>query len=228
MAERIPNEIYEEILVRLDVENLLRCKSVCKSWKSLISHPRFIEAHWKRRCNNNDNGHAIFPIYTRRKALKYYIVGSARGLVCINSFSGDEIIVANPWTREEKIFKMPHVTEFSCWGFGYDSLTDDYKVVLGIEDNEMDQTSFQVLSLKSNVWKNIGHVNYRCSKPQRLGTFCNEALHWVMHPLNEPTKSLIISLYLSKEHAFIAIIFLSDQVLTYGLMVMNYEITTLI
>ncbi|GJT78037.1 reverse transcriptase domain-containing protein [Tanacetum coccineum] len=60
------------------------------------------------------------------------MVGSSNGLACINSFDGDEIIVANPLTREERMLqKLPVSPVRSCWGFGYDALTDDYKVVFG-------------------------------------------------------------------------------------------------
>ncbi|GJU45558.1 hypothetical protein Tco_1202824 [Tanacetum coccineum] len=64
------------------------------------------------------------------------MVGSSNGLACINSFDGDEIIVANPWTREERMLQKLTVSPVrSCWGFGYDALTDDYKVVFeAVED----------------------------------------------------------------------------------------------
>ncbi|GKD65463.1 reverse transcriptase domain-containing protein [Tanacetum coccineum] len=60
------------------------------------------------------------------------MVGSSNGLACINSFDGDEIKVANPLTREERMLqKLPVSPVRSCWGFGYDALRDDYKVVFG-------------------------------------------------------------------------------------------------
>ncbi|GKG49859.1 F-box/kelch-repeat protein-like protein, partial [Tanacetum coccineum] len=69
MAEDIPDDIYEttlivRILVRLGVKDLLRYKSVCKSWESLISDirkdqegqripgSRFVEAHLKHNLSN--------------------------------------------------------------------------------------------------------------------------------------------------------------------------------
>lgn len=47
MAKHIPDDIYEDILVRLDVRNLIRCMSVCKSWKSLISEIQIFKAHFR-------------------------------------------------------------------------------------------------------------------------------------------------------------------------------------
>ncbi|XP_026412969.1 F-box/kelch-repeat protein At3g06240-like [Papaver somniferum] len=41
----IPEEICLEILIRLPVKSILKCKSVCKSWLSLISKPNFAKLH---------------------------------------------------------------------------------------------------------------------------------------------------------------------------------------
>lgn len=41
MAPHIPMEIVADILSRLPVKSLLRFKSVCKQWQSLISDPKF-------------------------------------------------------------------------------------------------------------------------------------------------------------------------------------------
>ncbi|MFS7916292.1 putative F-box domain-containing protein [Helianthus anomalus] len=42
MAEFGYGDLVELILVRLDVKDLIRFKSVCKSWHSLITSPRFV------------------------------------------------------------------------------------------------------------------------------------------------------------------------------------------
>ncbi|OMO69430.1 hypothetical protein COLO4_29068 [Corchorus olitorius] len=48
----LPEEIYIEILERLPVKSLIRFKAVCKSWKSLISSPDFIDYHFDRSADN--------------------------------------------------------------------------------------------------------------------------------------------------------------------------------
>ncbi|CAH1440989.1 unnamed protein product [Lactuca virosa] len=45
MADYLPSELIVKILSRLPSKSLLRCRSVCKSWKSLISSPQFIQTH---------------------------------------------------------------------------------------------------------------------------------------------------------------------------------------
>ncbi|GJT78034.1 mutator type transposase [Tanacetum coccineum] len=128
----IPDDIHEQILIRLDAEDLIRCKKVYKSWKSLISHPYFVKAWHTRQVNLMPYHMGIIPNYLFKYGLEHYMVGSSNGLACINSFDGDEIIVANPLTREERMLqKLPVSPVRSCWGFGYDALTDDYKVVFG-------------------------------------------------------------------------------------------------
>ncbi|GJR99652.1 F-box protein CPR1-like protein [Tanacetum coccineum] len=200
MAELIPDDIYEKIFLRLDVRNLVRCKSVCRSWKSLISGSRFVRAQFNLSYNSNENGHrrigdAVFLIANRD--VGYPVIGSSNGLVCISD--AKELLVANPLTREAKELQYPlnNVFDSSCWGFGYDSITDDFKVVLGAMKGK-DQTCFQVISLKSNAWKVIGEMDYRCSELQCVGVLCNGAIHWVMHPENNINEQVIISFDLSR------------------------------
>ncbi|GJZ73221.1 F-box protein CPR1-like protein [Tanacetum coccineum] len=95
-----------------------------------------------------------------------YLVGSSNGLICICT-SDAKIIVDNPCTRQVK--ELPHDLGSLCWsiccGFGYDSSSDDYKVVVGFRIGvEYDRTFFQVFSLKSNDWKIVGEVKYRIEK----------------------------------------------------------------
>ncbi|KAK1365212.1 hypothetical protein POM88_040773 [Heracleum sosnowskyi] len=50
----LPSEILiEEILMRLPVKHLVRCRSVCKSWNSLFSDPDFIESHLYQNPNDD-------------------------------------------------------------------------------------------------------------------------------------------------------------------------------
>lgn len=84
-----------------------------------------------------------------------------------------------------------------CSGSCYDSSIDDYKVILGFRKrDEDDVTCFQVLNLKSNVWRVAGEVKYRFIS--KVGTLCNGALHWVVHPQNKK-KGIIVSFDLSQQ-----------------------------
>ncbi|KAL6839758.1 hypothetical protein ACP4OV_030446 [Aristida adscensionis] len=46
---RRPDEILQEILVRLPAKSVLRCGAVCRSWRRLASDPAFLAAHHRRQ-----------------------------------------------------------------------------------------------------------------------------------------------------------------------------------
>ncbi|GJR74069.1 putative F-box domain containing protein [Tanacetum coccineum] len=193
-------DVAVEVLLRLPVIDLIRCKSVCKSWYSLISSPSFIITHYKfsHKEDKNNKQHA-------NRRFVYYlssIQGSSNGLVCISSYD-NQICLTNPSTREiRNLQKPPMLTKNvshvdSRYGFGYDSSTDDYKLVMSINQGS-DGTLVQILSLKSNVWKLFGHVNYgfHDSKP---GILFNGALHWFWYNANDIYKKYIMCFDLAKE-----------------------------
>ncbi|XP_076891867.1 F-box/kelch-repeat protein At3g23880-like [Bidens hawaiensis] len=67
-----PTEIILEILLRLPVESVLRCKSVCKSWYSLISDPHFVKCHLAISTRSNYyRQHRLVFNYTERNIIKF-------------------------------------------------------------------------------------------------------------------------------------------------------------
>ncbi|GKC24455.1 F-box protein CPR1-like protein [Tanacetum coccineum] len=85
-----------------------------------------------------------------------------------------------------------------CYGFGYDSFADDYKLVMAINQGRYDGTLVQILSLKSNVWKLFGHVNYSFYD-NNPGILFNGALHWFWFDANDNYKKFIRCFDLAKE-----------------------------
>lgn len=133
----------------------------------------------------------------------YWFLTSSNGLVCISPYAA-QFLVTNPSTREVKnlatLDGVPQKYRRKlCWGFGYDFSIDDYKLVVGIRKGAH-RTRFQVLTLRSNVWRLLGDVNYSFSDNFTDGVFCNGALHWFMndHDDNKDSK-IIISFDLSLE-----------------------------
>ena len=45
LESALPLEIIENILLKLPIKSLIRCKSVCKGWFSLIFDPYFVKTH---------------------------------------------------------------------------------------------------------------------------------------------------------------------------------------
>ncbi|KAL4591184.1 hypothetical protein LXL04_004136 [Taraxacum kok-saghyz] len=211
----IPPDILDHILIRLNVVDLIRCKAVSKSWNAFISDSCFIKAHIHHSYNtdlkNDEIGHrrivmsvyATYYMYEQFDVDDEYVdfhhchlLGSSNGLVCVSP-GRTEILVINPSTREVKKLTKPQIPETGTlsWGFGYDSSTNDYKVALGFKSGE-NCTSFQVFSLRSNIWKNIGEVNYVFIS--RFGVLCQGYLHWVSCDTSSG-KNVIHSFHMSTE-----------------------------
>ncbi|KAK9137553.1 hypothetical protein Sjap_008147 [Stephania japonica] len=212
-----PREIIECILSRLPVKSVVRFRCVSKSWLKLISDLDFIKTHLEQANLSNDinimliSDHIIYsvenvdgnlffdphhPFETPIRVVK--ILGSCNGLLCINS-DKEVIWLWNPSTRERK--KLPDISiEFSgskisvSHGFGYDPITDDYKVVRVHSYDGADNvrhSEAKVYSLALNLWKTVPNMPYECLS--RTGKLLNGALHWLAIPWNALDQSILIS-----------------------------------
>ncbi|XP_076939952.1 F-box/kelch-repeat protein At3g23880-like [Bidens hawaiensis] len=209
MADFCQDDLIEQILVRSEVKDLIRFRSVCKAWDSLITSPRFINLHFqhnynKDRYNNELHNRRITSVVDA--PAHYDLVGSSNGLVCLFYHYEREVLVGNPLTREVRQLKSLFFWHGDpvCRGFGYDSTKDhDYKVILGFWEES--QTCVRVWSLKCNVWSLIGKVTGGFMKPNTAlswitkdGILCNGALHWIAR--DEVNMNIIIIAYdLSKD-----------------------------
>ncbi|GJW21213.1 putative F-box domain-containing protein [Tanacetum coccineum] len=135
MSEMVMFDVVEEILSRLLVKDLLRCKSVCKSWYSLISSPSFVRLQCKYICDNKDHNTRI-AMRTEygydRWRWRWTVGGSSNGLVCMYSSSGSDepIRVTNPLTRKcRELLRPPRL-----YSFGY-TLKDGEKNAFHLEED---------------------------------------------------------------------------------------------
>ncbi|ONK65875.1 uncharacterized protein A4U43_C06F1870 [Asparagus officinalis] len=112
-----------EILTRLPVKSLVKCKSVCRSWRSLISDPVFIAAHLKRSGENPQliivafspklprRGFDMYTYEERKKRARFlfgedfvsfqehtFLPQHCNGLVLLNTMK--QLVVCNPSTKE--------------------------------------------------------------------------------------------------------------------------------
>ncbi|GKD87695.1 putative F-box domain containing protein, partial [Tanacetum coccineum] len=127
----VMSDVVEAILFRCLVKDLLLCKSVCKSWYSLISSPSFAKTHVKFICNKEEDN-------TRK-------IDMIRSLFVTTTECGDRLSSApSDWAPYSK-----------------HRMQDDYKVVMAICQHGMDFALVRILSLKSNIWKDFGQVYYR-------------------------------------------------------------------
>ncbi|XP_058203815.1 F-box/kelch-repeat protein At3g23880-like [Rhododendron vialii] len=159
LIENLLPEIIFEILSRLPVKSLLRFRCVSKSWRSMISDPKFAKAHLSLASTNPDYAHhrlLLLSLLSHEFAVKScslhavlqehsdtavdldYPLEAPHCKVRIYGFCnglaciGTERIVFlwNPCTRKSK--RLPAVergARFIMYAFGYVESIDDYKVV---------------------------------------------------------------------------------------------------
>ncbi|GAA0164677.1 hypothetical protein LIER_20258 [Lithospermum erythrorhizon] len=122
-------------------------------------------------------------------------MGSCNGLVLLfhNLFAWD-VSIQNPFTKS--FYKIPYkdyewpeprsvnyLLEKIVYGFGYDSLSDDVKVVRNVQfltDVEKAfYSSVDVYSLKMKSWKKVESFPYYVLYEMAEGVFIGGALHWL-------------------------------------------------
>ncbi|XP_060190780.1 F-box protein CPR1-like [Lycium barbarum] len=132
-------------------------------------------------------------------------LGSCNGLICLTTMSF-KLMLWNPCTGNYKEFQDSFVKRaVSCYiryGFGYDAINDDYKVVKIFsfpKDERKYENMVKIYSLRSNSWKmsesfSGGYIN------AQSGVILNEALHWeVSHCRGSGAHSKIMTLDLATE-----------------------------
>ncbi|KAL7220572.1 hypothetical protein ACSBR2_013452 [Camellia fascicularis] len=214
----LPEELIGEVLCRLPVKSLCRFKSVSHSWYSLISDPHFAQTHFTKTTNKMPNRlilisdfHTLFsvdysaqiPVATELNFPSVEdesydvwseILCSCNGLVLALNESDFDKYLLNPSTGESK--KMPEspfaldsVNAYNLCGLGYDSTTDDYKVVMlsfyggGVDDESgattETNTIVSVYSLKSDSWRKIQGSSYLHCVADSPGVYLNGCVHWL-------------------------------------------------
>ncbi|KAB1201526.1 hypothetical protein CJ030_MR0G003213 [Morella rubra] len=202
----LPEDIIVEILLQLPVKPLLRFRCVSKRWFSLISDPHFAKSHFKRASERTQrlllstslrlgslevdkpfgNGSAVkklnFPFKQRGRRVK--ILGSCNGLVCVSLYGHKDFYIWNPSTGDCRKLPDPaiavHRKNIYIHGFGYDSSTDDYKLLVGSYPlpRPSREAEGKLFSLKSNSWKTVANLFNPEEYCESAGIFSNGALHW--------------------------------------------------
>ncbi|EYU31492.1 hypothetical protein MIMGU_mgv1a024596mg [Erythranthe guttata] len=160
--QQLPVEILEELLSWLSVKDLLRFKSVCKNWNSIISSHHFINLHLKKSISISSSRSRIFLPHDKAfRTVEYSrdprgggdridfqtlprpketigtFIGTCDGLICYLDIKTMRICVSNPFLGVSKTLDLNVDTRFCTtilflW-FGRESSDDEYKVVLGIK-----------------------------------------------------------------------------------------------
>ncbi|KAK9096005.1 hypothetical protein Sjap_021502 [Stephania japonica] len=164
------------ILSRLPAESVLRFKSVCKVWRTLIEEPFFIEKHFEqvqRGANTKPNS---IMFVNHNDGRLYSLDIESLSLSCDECPKKTYSPVIDP----PKDMQFVHTT---ATGFGYDAKVKDYKLVritsLSSFHDELQQevSEVKVLTLGTNTWRELYHVPYNVGSAP--GKLINGALHWI-------------------------------------------------
>jgi len=219
----LPPEILTGILSLLPVQSLLRFRSTSKSLQSLIDSHSFINLHLENSLNrslilrHNSDFYQINDfsnLTTRIKLILPFkipnnfisLFGSCNGLLCI--FSDGEIAFWNPNIRKHCIIPdLPiPITDrsesnnihlcFCVHGFGFDPLTDDYKLLriccFFELQHSTSESHVRLFSSKTNSWKELPSMPYALYYDQKMGVFVENSLHWIMTQKLEPLRPRVI------------------------------------
>jgi len=146
------------------------------------------------------------------------LLGSCNGLLCLSNGEqeGEGTILYNPATRKHRELPFSSIEfpdsdflllcERIVYGFGYDHVHDDYKVVRIIQFFEQNpdlyDSEVKVYSLKTGSWRRIADFprEYYLSYKRASGVYVNGYLHWVVarKPESDGTQ-LIVAFDLGSE-----------------------------
>ncbi|EYU29846.1 hypothetical protein MIMGU_mgv1a024385mg, partial [Erythranthe guttata] len=94
----VSDDLVSEILSHLPVQSLLRFKTECKSWNTIISSPIFVESHLNNYGKNNN-----FILLTASVKLRLSLASFG-----ISSPSSSRLTVVDRYSLELPIVKIIH------------------------------------------------------------------------------------------------------------------------
>ncbi|XP_045822399.1 F-box/kelch-repeat protein At3g23880-like [Trifolium pratense] len=127
------------------------------------------------------------------KCLNYNIIGSCNGILCLANYVDGFVLLWNPSIRKFKDlpkYRMPKILHFDCktyGGFGYDPISDNYKVVVILHyyirdkyrSNYIEKTEVKVHILGTNFWKNIREFPCGGIPREKNGHFVSGTINWL-------------------------------------------------
>ncbi|KAF5202798.1 F-box and associated interaction domains-containing protein, partial [Thalictrum thalictroides] len=182
--DNIPNDLLHNIFSRLRMKDLLRFKSVCKHWCSLIQDPAFVKMHFERPNNDIFIYRTTFSYSDKQLAIGHHLeqgivdsdnlcrmdlyrmdydepqmansASPCNGLYASPSIGG--YCILNPSTKERiPLPRRSHKFNPLCVGLGFDPSRNKYKVVAmgGRLKTNYSPVVCQVFTLGTSSWRKI-------------------------------------------------------------------------
>ncbi|PKI37397.1 hypothetical protein CRG98_042183 [Punica granatum] len=148
-----------------------------------------------------------------RTPMRVKLVGSCNGLLCLASSFSLHFLLWNPLTNSRARLPLPgsprresvtvggrSLTIISwandpVFGFGYDSVKEDYKVVIIDHEIREGYQDIRVYSSRRNSWRRFRDERYKiyCLLSQsRMGVYACNNLHWVMTRRSDSNETRLI------------------------------------
>ncbi|XP_060188220.1 F-box protein At3g07870-like [Lycium barbarum] len=153
--------------------------------------------------DENLNQYAQFDLPFKRTSRYFNIVGSCNGLLCLadgHNCYRKHFYLWNPCIRKSVKLPTPiytfktHGTCDHTQGFGFDHVTNDYKVVRIVQTTYcLLPPNVELYKLSTGVWKDISHGALSCQIFSSTPHYMNGASHWIAFKCgDEPTRSMIV------------------------------------
>ncbi|KAM0028912.1 putative F-box domain, kelch-type beta propeller, F-box associated interaction [Helianthus debilis subsp. tardiflorus] len=200
MEEVLPENLILDVLSRLPVKTIIRCKLLCKKWRDLVSDSYFVQLHLSRsrQCLMIHEGKTsdlparlqwveiehgnLDPVKTLDR--DSFPVGSVNGLICCCGPYDNSIHIFNPVLEEYMLLPKPELKIEGCMSYGFGVPMDgEYKVIFRGRRNP-DYTPYEyevdVYTLGTDQWRVLGqtldHLNKMNCGP---GVFLSSHVYWL-------------------------------------------------
>ncbi|OVA19741.1 F-box domain [Macleaya cordata] len=206
----IPHHLVNKILLRTSAKSLLRFKSVCKSWYSLIKETDFIQQHFHCTINNDQPISFAVLSYARNLDNKFHLISIEEGWEsenggnnhewkadlriskecwedlhmlscnCLICFYGHSCIYICNPATKELINLSKLTSKDGC-GFGFDAARSQYKVVELYNDFSSNALICRVITLGTMYWRSITIEGIPPFRGKAESpTFVNGSIYWLI------------------------------------------------
>ncbi|KAI5603697.1 hypothetical protein POPTR_001G262900v4 [Populus trichocarpa] len=199
MSYFLPQDVLTDILARLPFKTILQCRCVSKTWYSLISRSTFATHHLNKTTKTKNSDILLFGYCSRESngEIEHYFLYPDEGfpdnhleeLDC--PFKSTWAALWNPSIRKTGSIPRPNVTFTShgsfvhSLGFGFDSISNDYKLVrvVYLQDCSFDfdevPPMVEVYTMRRGCWGMITNDLKYVIREQSACAFLNGVCHWI-------------------------------------------------